>query len=297
MVVFDSLTIQDNDLEAVAVAGSFFSAAAISPELVEMMAVGDQEIRLRVSYGVNPAILEEPDDNLIVKPGSTDNLGIENHELEIAFTPKIISNSNIDDQTPTIDFDFNLSHDGGEKEYFRYYQVFNHDDTTNIFFLRDGLPQAGEYHITNNVEDLDNFTFYLPDVIDQAEDHLVLPVVTVELYENDEGDNTRLLIDRITWTYETLAGTALNDPEKIVTGQEVQISSYTEDKDELLGDYSESGEENSDRIYGSGSIPDVSNTELDLSHENIYWDDVANITIAYNDLYDIHFITGYNVDR
>ena len=293
-VVFDSLTIQDIDLDAAAVAGSFFSAAAISPELVEMMATESQEIRLHVNYGVKPAILEDPDENLIVESGSTDNLGIEDHELEIAFTPQIISDNNIDDQTPTIDFDFNLSHNVGKEEYFRDEQVINNDDTTNIYFLRDGLPGAGEYQITNNVDDLDDFTFYLPDVIDQAEKHLILPVITVELYEDD---NDKLIIDRISWAYKNLDGEELSNPEKIVTGQEVQISSYTDNKDELLGDYTESGEENSDRIYGSGPIPDVSNTALDLNHENIYWDDVENITIAYDDLYNIHFLTGYNVDR
>ncbi|MBF8437022.1 hypothetical protein I0Q91_08035 [Halanaerobiaceae bacterium Z-7014] len=289
-VVFDSLTIQDNDLDAVAVAGSFFSAAAISPDLVEMMATESQEIRLQAMYFVSNMTLTEPDEDNIVKINNFKDLEIENHQLEIAFTPQVISDSDIEDDNNTSGIDFYLSYNNGSPEYFRDDQVINHYDTTNIYFQRDGLPGAGEYFIENNIENLDEFTFYLPDVIDQAEDHFITLDVEIELFENDEGD---LLIDRINWTYKTLSGQKLTDPENILTGQEVQISAHTDDRDELKGEYYESDIHGPGRIYSSDKITDLSDTVKDLRDEEIYWDDVGSINLPYDDLYDVHYVTGY----
>ncbi len=62
-------------------------------------------------------------------------------------------------------------------------------------------------------------------------------------------------------------------------------------------DYYESDIHGAGRIYSSEKITDLTDTVLDLRDEKIYWEDVGKITIPYDDLYDIHYLTGYNVEK
>lgn len=250
----------DTEKNALAVAGSFMSAALRSPEIIESMVNGDRELKFGLMYFPTGNPFDED------KKGSlSDENTIKTHKIGMGFNPGVDSYEDI-----TLSYPDGLTVKADTKE-----------DITknNIVFpavgpnadLHDGVkglavPPSGEY-IVKNING-NSFTFTLPDIQEQAEDNLIYPVPTVDVDENG-------IIQKVEWIYKNkTTNETLDNPKHIVNEIEVQIGSET------------------DRLYNSGNLPGET-----ISHwlnEEIKWSNVNSICLAYNDIYNIHYVIGYN---
>jgi len=290
-VISSNVNIANEDLKTAAVAGSFFSAVGMSPDLVE--ALIDEDLpEIRISNAYYPSKIEflDPENNL-VKPEDDLEMEIDVHRLGISFVPGIFTDDEItrfneDGESLGISLNNNDHSKGDSDQAENYYHEYDDFATTNIDFLREGIPEAGKYDVS--VEDkIDDFSFELPKILGQAKENLIVPKAEVELYENNEG---YLLIDSISWNYFTTGGNKIENPENILYGIEVQISSYS---DGLIGDYEGSEHHGPERIFDSGKLTDINKTVIDLRDEEIYWQDVSAVSMAYDDLFDIHYVVTF----
>ncbi len=250
----------DTEKNALAVAGSFMSATLRSPEIIENIVNGDRELKFGLMYFPTGHPLDED------KKGSlSDNNTIESHKISMGFDPGVESYEDI-----ILSYPDNLE-----------VSVDKEEDITqnNIIFpavgpeagSNDGIdgpavPPKGDYEVKNI--DGESFKFTLPDIQEEAEDNLVYPVPTVNVDEDG-------IIQKVEWIYKNkVTNKTLENPQHIINEIEVQIDS------------------DSERLYDSGNL----NGET-LSHqlnEEIKWSNVDSISLAYNDIYNIHYVIGYD---
>lgn len=269
----EELAIAENDLEATAVAGTFFSALAMSPDLVEA-ALDDQFIYIGNNYHTSGFNLIETADN-VVETEINNDFAIELHKFNMSFTNGFGNYNDLrlsypDNTIPDL-----------EPEAVQNSTVFFHEvgDEDRVDEGEEGppVPPAGSYNLyTANNNDLD-LTFTLPDISGTAEEHLVLPKPEVHLTEEDNGNQ---YIQEIRWEYVNAKGDGILEPGKILDALEVQIESF------------DNGEH--ERVFDSGNINVLSGiTSINLEEENIPWDEVDSINITYDDIYGLHYVVPF----
>jgi len=147
-------------------------------------------------------------------------------------------------------------------------------DSTTYFSLLIGgvpaLPPDGQYTVTYKTR---TFYFNIPDQ-SSAPSRVVLVVPTVTLNSNGT-------IQKVNWTYRHGGeSSAVVDPEAIFSTIQLQISGTGK----RYADYPQS-----DLMYESGKLS-ASTTEHTLPCQDLEWSDVTVITMAYNDIYDNHYV-------
>ena len=86
------------------------------------------------------------------------------------------------------------------------------------------------------------------------------------------------------WSYYTASVDSITQPQKVVTGIEIQISTHAGSLD---------GAYDNGRIF-EHKIHNIEHShELDLSGENIYWNDIHVIDMAYDDKYELHYVIPF----
>jgi hypothetical protein len=135
------------------------------------------------------------------------------------------------------------------------------------------VPLAGPYTVAYKTT---SFDFEVPDQ-SSAPTRVILPVPTVTL----NGDGT---INKVDWVYRIASASdqTLN-PLAVVSGIEVQVDGAGAP----CANYPQSG-----RIYNSGSIA-PSTTQHLLTCQNLLWDDVSSIYMAYDDVYGNHNVVTW----
>lgn len=267
---------------ALAVSGSFFSAALRSPEVIEKLVNDNERIGFGLNYFPTVNFFDENNNGYL----SSDNM-IKTHRLILGFEPglKLFKDVNItypDKNSTQVDVPNDIPESEANERYIIFPGVGLQDRATEV---GPPIPPAGDYKVSGGGLD---FTFNLPDIQNDAEKNLVFPVPNVEV--NEDG-----IIEEINWTYKNRAGKMVSNPENIISNIEIQINAKSEDLDTLKGDY-ESKPQGPARIYNSGQLAgkEVSHG---LSTEEIYWEDVDNIDLAYNDIYRIHYVVGFSKNK
>ena len=132
------------------------------------------------------------------------------------------------------------------------------------------LPPAGQYTVTYETR---TFYFNIPDQ-SSIPSHIVLVVPTVT--SNNDGT-----IQKVSWTYRhSSESSTVADPETIINTIELQISGTGK----RYANYPQP-----DRMYNSEKLP-ASTTEHKLPCQDLEWSDITVITMAYNDVYDNHYV-------
>lgn len=267
----DDVEISDQDLETMAVAGSLFSAVAMSPDMVEYIVSETGKIDVGISYYGSHNEFAQPADGLVTVEEES-SLRIKAHRLFLSFhNPLDTSPDDMKIYYPGDDPILEVDPDNDEVQEDSVWFPAVEADTSETLAA---LPKSGDYHIESEVAEIE-FGFTLPTLSSEAEENLVVPIPTVKLDADDK-------VEEITWVYKTLAGDILENPEKIVFELEVQISG---------------NEEDGNRIYSSGNIPIQDDNHIDLSGEDISWDEISNISMAYNDVFNVHYVIPFDVAK
>jgi len=136
------------------------------------------------------------------------------------------------------------------------------------------IPPAGQYTVDY---DTNTLTFTLPDQ-SAAPSNIVLPVPTVTL--NDDRS-----IQKVNWVYRLgSAATAALDPLTIISKIELQIDG----SGSPCASYPQAG-----RMYNSGWLS-ATTTGHFLTCQTLSWDDITRIYMAYEDLYENHYVVIYS---
>lgn len=262
-----------------AVSGSFFSAVVRSPEVVEKIVKKDQNISFELKYFPSSNEFKNKEAQL-----NTDNV-IESHRIGIEFDPEISDYEELSldypgdgpkDVEPKIDDEEESPGEGVS------YPGVGIKDGGRAAIEGPPVPSEGNYSVSNDASI--NFEFGIPDIQNEAEEHLVFPVPEVNV--NEKG-----IIERISWKYETKNGDEINNPENVIEDVNIQINAKSKDNDDLKGDY-DWASQGAPRIYNSDQL-DEGQTSHKISEEEIYWEDIGNIDMAYDDIYNIHYVVDF----
>lgn len=282
------IEISKSDLNTLTVSDSFFSAVATSPDLIDLLIKEDQRVGVGVSYFGSHNNFDENGETYL---NETD-LNLKTHRIAVHFSNPLtdtfqdlsltypdstnvgVNNKLVEDKEATADW---VNFPGvGDKD------RVNEEKGGAV---GTAVPEAGEYIVDNNA-DL-RFSFYIPELQAAAEEHLIVPLPKIELYENEEG---KKMIDSISWEYYTNSGEHIDNPEYILNYIGVQLSADPEKLDQLIGDYSLT--DGDTRIFDKYNR-DVTNQSVDLREQEIYWEDLSVVDMAYNDLYGIHYLVPF----
>lgn len=270
----------DTEKSSLAVAGSFMSAALRSPEIIEKMVNGQREISFGLKYFPFANEFNENRKGVL----SDTNL-IAAHRLEVEYEPGLSDYNNLTLTYPKSDkftdgnsvpVDLN-SETAAEGVQFPGVGV-----EKKAAEVGPPIPPSGEYNVSGSGLD---FNFILPDIQDEAKNNLVFPVPKVSV--SSEG-----IIQEISLEYKTSTGETIIEPENILEYVDIQINAISDENEDLEGDYTFT-EHSKTRIYNSGSL-NPGETSHKIEGETIYWEDIGNIDIAYDDIYKIHYVISYN---
>jgi len=128
-------------------------------------------------------------------------------------------------------------------------------------------PVAGEYKFS--IKNGKTLTISIPDQ-SQASSRIVVAVPTVILNSNGT-------INKVSWVYRIPNDSSSNlTPTALIESIMVQIN----------------GPGPGDRVYDSPMVPGET-TEHTLTNQNILWTNVFNISMAYNDVYENHYVVDF----
>lgn len=135
------------------------------------------------------------------------------------------------------------------------------------------IPLAGTYSISYKTKTL------IFNIASQsaAPSNIILAVPTLVLNENQT-------INRINWVYKLGSGGDALNPQSIIESIELQISG----RGIPCSNYPQQG-----RIYNSGMLSANTTGHL-LSCQNLQWQDVDGIGMAYNDVYGNHYVVTWS---
>lgn len=143
----------------------------------------------------------------------------------------------------------------------KYLQQWN----TTVYFSRlinESLPIGGIYRINYKNQLLD---FNIPD---QSSAFRNCPIIVPTITLNNDSS-----IQKVSWTYYNASGTGQVDPASFAARVNFGIETLS-------------------RSYNSPNI-EVPENQFNMD-EKIYWNSVTRIWIAYHDLFDNHYIIGYD---
>ena len=261
-----------------AAANSFFAAVVSSPDVIENFILEGKKIKFGLRYFPAHNYFETGEDQALLKK---ENLEIMTHRLGIAYSEdfggwEIGDTVTIDypDDSTTVDVEVK------EEDGVGFPGVGLKERAT---IEGPPIPPAGKYNISGG--DL-QFAINIPSIEQEAKSNLVFPVPKVNL------DSENRITD-ISWEYKTGDKTSLENPEKILNSIDIQINAVSTDNSELVGDY-EFTQHSETRIYNSGNLEIEKDNSLTLENEEIYWQDVKNINMAYDDVYGIHYVVPFS---
>lgn len=287
--------ISDNDLASMAVADTFFSAVAMNADFVERMTQEGEKLRIYNTYFINHSWLDE--NNEI----DSDNIEkvIEAHRMGFG-----IEHGSFDNPS-----DMKLSYPNGEingpivipeewNEGDEYSDTSIHfpgvSDVERARYEGEPIPQPGEYRMFDDI--LFDVSFQLPDITTAAVENLVVPVPQVEV--NEKG-----IVQSISWDFYSVSGNIIKNPKAIILDGSIGFSMQPRfDGEGNIIDFGDnkldiSDMETSERYYNDGRFYEEYhmniNEEIDLSHKEIYWQDVEVFDINYYDRYGINYMVPF----
>ena len=287
--------ISDNDLASMAVADTFFSAVAMNADFVERMTQEGEKLRIYNTYFINHSWLDE--NNEI----DSDNIEkvIEAHRMGFG-----IEHGSFDNPS-----DMKLSYPNGEingpivipeewNEGDEYSDTSIHfpgvSDVERARYEGEPIPQPGEYRMFDDI--LFDISFQLPDITTAAVENLVVPVPQVEV--NEEG-----IVQSMSWDFYSVSGNIINNPEAIILDGSIGFSMQPRfDGEGNIIDFGDnkldiSDMKTSESYYDDGRFHEQYhmdiNGEVDLSHKEIYWQDVELFDINYYDRYGINYMVPF----
>ena len=266
-----------------AVAGSFFGAVLRSPKIKKKMVNNERKFTFGLMYFPYANVINENGVGSL-----RDGNQIATHRLGIGFDPKYSNFENIIVDYPSNEegldqiFVTQEKIDSGEasSDGVKFAGVGNPDKAR---FAGPEIPPTGKYQISSGNDF--NFTLTMPDVQKDAQNNLVFPVPTINF--NNEG-----ILESIEWEYKNKNGYVVDKPSDIIENIDIQINAVSSNNSDLKGNY-DFTEHGPTRIYNSGKL-EGKITQYDIGQEKIYWEDIANINMAYTDIYDIHYVTSFS---
>lgn len=259
----EEINIADNDLDAAAVAGSFFSAIAMSKDLVEAAALDNVFISIENHYHTSTFVLNDPDEDIVRVDTNNGNFAIDSHKINVGITGSDYGSLSLQYPDNGLKVNEEVRVDG--RVFFP--AVGSEKENGNN---EPRIPPAGDYTLSDD-EDL-IVSFSLPSIVDQAQNHLVIPRPEIHLVESE----SEKYIDEIRWEFITPDGEPITEPGKILDQVEIQI----EDSDR-------------EQFYASGWLP-IGLDNLYQPEEEIKWDDVAFISMVYDDIYGLHYVVPFD---
>lgn len=134
------------------------------------------------------------------------------------------------------------------------------------------VPLAGDYLVSYNNKRL---TFRIADQTN-APSNILLAVPTL-IFNNDQT------LNRVNWVYKLGSGGDALEPSSVIESIELQISGMGA----ACASYPQQG-----RLYNSGMLPAQTTGHL-LRCQNIQWQNVTGIAMAYNDVYGNHYVVSW----
>ncbi|MBF8437501.1 hypothetical protein I0Q91_10440 [Halanaerobiaceae bacterium Z-7014] len=287
--------ISENDLASMAVADTFFSAVAMNADFVERMTQEGEKLRIYNTYFINHSWLDE---NNEIDPENIEKV-IEAHRMGFGIEHGHFNNPS----------DMKLSYPNGEingpivipeewNEGDEYSYTSIHfpgvSDVERARYEGEPIPQPGEYRMFDDI--LFDISFQLPDITTAAVENLVVPVPQVEV--NEEG-----IVQSMSWDFYSVSGNIINNPETIILDGSIGFSMQPrfDGEGNIIGSYDNildiDDMKTSESYYNDGRFYEEYhmniNEKIDLSHKEIYWQDVEVFDINYYDRYGINYMVPF----
>ena len=156
----------------------------------------------------------------------------------------------------------------------------NIDGNSGSYFSNptSGILPAGDYEVKIGTEI--NNTFTVSNALSNAEDNLIYVIPKMNL--NEDGT-----ISTIEWKFQNKKGDVIENPSNILNSIEIQIDAVDAATAENYKDYTQSDT----RIY-NGYPDNINSLEHQLT-DDIKWEDVGNIHMAYNDIFKNHYVISF----
>jgi hypothetical protein len=128
------------------------------------------------------------------------------------------------------------------------------------------VPVSGSYVFTTGLGK--TLTITVPDQ-SAASSHIVIAVPTVTL----TGSNT---IASVSWTYQTVSGDAITTPAALISSFDLEI------------------DQGGSRVYNAYNLAPSVTSHTIASGTTIPWDSTVRIYMAYNDVFQNHYVVPFN---
>ncbi|MCF8002174.1 MAG: hypothetical protein K9K76_09980 [Halanaerobiales bacterium] len=156
----------------------------------------------------------------------------------------------------------------------------NLDGNNGSYFSNptSGILPADDYKVEIGNEI--SHTFTVSSALSNGEENLIYVIPKVNL--NEDGT-----ISSIDWKFENKKGHTIEQPSNILNSLEIQIDATSTTVAEKYKDYPQGDT----RIY-NGYPNDINALEHQLT-EDIKWEDVGGINMAYNDVFMNHYVISF----
>lgn len=154
----------------------------------------------------------------------------------------------------------------------------NIDGNRATYFSKatSGILPSGDYIVdTGDI----THTFTVSDILANAENNLIYVVPKINL--NNDGT-----INSIEWQCKNKEGDIIKAPSKLLNSLEIQINATSSTVADKYKDYPQDL-----RIYNGYPDP---NEKEHLLTEDIKWEDVGGISMAYNDVFKNHYVFSFD---